>query len=139
MRLILYRICLWSANCSKKMNTSIQRQWKQIMIICVSLHSLTWECIFHSSITKTLILSSKITEDNSAEFRLIRNFTGNSYTLKSSLTSIIFTELNLQTCLENHAKIWMLCSTAVSLYAQKITQFLKYFRFSDAYCRSSKQ
>ena len=139
IRLILYRICLWLINCLKRMNAFIQRQWKWIMIIYVPLHNLIWECIFHSSITETLILSLNIAEDNSAEFRLIRNFINSSYTLESSLISVMFTELNLQIYSKSCVKIWMLCLITVSLYAQRIVWFLKYSGFSDVYCRSSKQ
>ena len=139
MKLILYRICLWSANYLKRMNAFIQRWWRQIIIIHVSLHSLIWKCIFYSSIIKTLILSSRVTEGNPAEFKLVRNFTDNLCIPESSLTSVVFTELNLQTCSENYTRIWILCSAAVLLYAQKIIQFLKYSEFSDAYCRFFKQ
>ena len=139
MKLILYRIYLWSANCLKRINAFIQRWWKQIMIIHVSLHSLTWKCIFYSSITEALILNSKVTENNPAEFKLIRNFTDSLCTSKSSLTFVIFTELNLQIYSENYIKIWMLYSAAISLCAQKIAQFLKYSEFSDVYCRFFKQ
>ena len=107
--------------------------------MCVPLHNSIWECMFHSSITGTSTLNLKITENNSAGFRLIRNFTDSLCTSESSLTSVIFIKLNLQIYSENYIKIWMLYSAVVSLYAQKIAWFLKYSEFSDAYYRFSKQ
>ena len=139
MKLILYRICLWSANCLKRMNAFIQRWWRQIIIICVPLHSLIWKCIFHSNIIKASILNLKVIENNSAEFKLIKNSVNSSYTSESSLTFVIFTEWNLQIYSENCVKIWVLCSVTVLLCAQKIAWFLKYSGFSDVYCRFFKQ
>ena len=75
------------------------------MIIYISLHSLIWKCIFYSSIIKALILSLRIAEDNSAEFKLIKNFTDSLCTSESSLIFIMFTELNLQIYLKSCIKI----------------------------------
>ena len=61
--------------------------------------------MFHSSITETLILNLKIAENNSAEFKLIKNFINNLCTSESSLIFVMFIKWNLQTYLKNCIKI----------------------------------